>query len=320
MLRYPCILRTALCSLILVLSLAGAQASADDVSPTVKKVEITFDSLGLRMMAAMISGEEDAERTSILISMKGLDEPLLLSEGDLIAGYTLRNADEYKVELVKDDEVQMLAIRNLGVVRADPNIKTYVGGYTGMDPDKSPLYSELPKTEIVSVDLLPTQMASADVPEKYAVPGKKKRVIPVVPVSSVLPPKFRSPMKYTRVSSPYGWRVRPRSSVGTGSKYHPGIDLAAPHGTPVHAAASGKIIASGYSYTRGNYIYIRHNLGYETRYLHLSKRYVKSGDSVTSGDRIALEGSTGISTGPHLHFEIRKNDKTLDPARFVSLK
>lgn len=105
------------------------------------------------------------------------------------------------------------------------------------------------------------------------------------------------------------------------SRNHQGTDIAAPHGTRVKASADGVVTASGYAYHRGRYVTIEHSGGYSTNYFHLYRRYVKRGQRVKAGHTIGLEGSTGNSSGPHLHFEIRKDGKALDPARFIpSLK
>ncbi len=99
---------------------------------------------------------------------------------------------------------------------------------------------------------------------------------------------------------------------------HKGIDIGAPNGTPIYAAADGTVTYASYnSGGYGNLVIISHGNGIETYYGHCSKLYVKKGQSVSAGDNIAAVGSTGRSTGNHLHFEIRQNGSQINPQRYV---
>jgi murein DD-endopeptidase MepM/ murein hydrolase activator NlpD len=100
---------------------------------------------------------------------------------------------------------------------------------------------------------------------------------------------------------------------------HPGFDLAAPVGTPVAAAAGGTVTHAGPAGTYGNLITIRHGDGFETRYAHLSAVDVHVGDPIETGQPIGKVGTTGYSTGPHLHFEVRHDGKPVDPAPYLPL-
>ena len=113
-----------------------------------------------------------------------------------------------------------------------------------------------------------------------------------------------------RWSSPYGWRADPFTGV---QSFHTGTDMACPEGTPILAAMSGKIAEVGNNRTYGNYIIINHNNGYQTVYAHMSKTIAKKGQWVSQGTKIGLVGSTGYSTGPHLHFMVYKNGNRIDP-------
>ena len=117
-----------------------------------------------------------------------------------------------------------------------------------------------------------------------------------------------------RITSTYGKRNRPTKG---GSTFHQGIDIGAPTGTTVIAAAAGEVVISKYSYSGGNYIMIDHGSGIFTIYMHLSKRSCEVGQEVSQGQKIGEVGSTGISTGPHLHFGIRKNGSYVNPITFV---
>jgi murein DD-endopeptidase MepM/ murein hydrolase activator NlpD len=113
------------------------------------------------------------------------------------------------------------------------------------------------------------------------------------------------------ITSPFGWRSNP---FGGAPEFHQGLDIAAPTGTTVTAAAGGTVIMAQWYGGYGNYILIDHGGGYSTGYGHLSAIYVSTGQSVQRGQAIGAVGSTGQSTGPHLHFEVRIAGKPVDPA------
>jgi murein DD-endopeptidase MepM/ murein hydrolase activator NlpD len=113
------------------------------------------------------------------------------------------------------------------------------------------------------------------------------------------------------ITSPFGWRSNP---FGGAPEFHQGLDIAAPTGTTVTAAAGGTVIMAQWYGGYGNYILIDHGGGYSTGYGHLSAIYVSSGQVVQRGQAIGAVGSTGQSTGPHLHFEVRIAGKPVDPA------
>ena len=117
-----------------------------------------------------------------------------------------------------------------------------------------------------------------------------------------------------RITSTFGKRARPTKG---GSTFHQGIDIGAPTGSQVISAAAGEVVISKYSYSAGNYIMIDHGSGIFTIYMHLSKRSAEVGQEVSQGQKIGEVGSTGVSTGPHLHFGIRKNGSYVNPITFV---
>lgn len=119
---------------------------------------------------------------------------------------------------------------------------------------------------------------------------------------------------YTRISSDYGWRIHPTLGV---NKFHNGVDMAAPGGSPILAAYDGTVAAAGYSSTMGNYIYLNHGSGLVTIYMHASALYVSAGQTVSKGDKIAAVGTTGRSTGNHLHFGVRLNGEYVSPWNYL---
>jgi len=125
------------------------------------------------------------------------------------------------------------------------------------------------------------------------------------------------PIKKGSRSSNFGWRIDPFTKVKT---FHEGTDFVAKTGEPILAAAGGFVVFSGSHYQYGNMIDIDHGNGLSTRYAHADKLLVNVGQLVLPGEKIALVGSTGRSTGPHLHYEIRMNNIPRNPNKYLSKK
>lgn len=119
---------------------------------------------------------------------------------------------------------------------------------------------------------------------------------------------------YTRISSYFGWREQPLPGASTN---HKGMDFAAPTGTPIYAAAAGTVTSAGYSGNAGNLIIINHGNGLQTYYMHCHKIYVKAGQKVSKGQNIAIVGTTGNSTGPHLHFQVMSGGTPVNPQNYL---
>ena len=117
-----------------------------------------------------------------------------------------------------------------------------------------------------------------------------------------------------RITSGFGPRTQPVPGASTN---HKGIDIGAAHGSSIVAAAGGRVTTSTYSGSAGNYIVISHGNGLSTVYMHCSALYVSAGDVVSAGQSIAAVGSTGFSTGPHLHFGVIKNGAYVNPRNYV---
>lgn len=118
-----------------------------------------------------------------------------------------------------------------------------------------------------------------------------------------------------RISSPFGWRTSPGGGIG--SIYHEGIDIANDYNTPIHATAAGTVTQAGWVSGYGYLVEIDHGGGIVTRYGHNSSLLVSVGQHVNQGDIISLMGSTGNSTGPHSHYEVRVNGTAVDPMMFL---
>lgn len=118
------------------------------------------------------------------------------------------------------------------------------------------------------------------------------------------------------VTSPFGYRIHP--IYGT-RLFHNGVDIGASEGTSIHSALQGRVTVAQYDSSYGNYIVIDHGNDFCTLYAHCKELKVSEGDVVAKGQTIATVGSTGVSTGPHLHFEIRRGEYRIDPAWLVDL-
>ncbi|MDR2841388.1 MAG: M23 family metallopeptidase [Paludibacter sp.] len=117
----------------------------------------------------------------------------------------------------------------------------------------------------------------------------------------------------TRMASGYGYRMHPVYHI---QKFHEGMDFSSPTGTEIYATGNGVVVLSDWKQGYGNCIEINHGYGYLTRYAHLSKINVRNGQKVKRGDVIGLVGNTGLSVGPHLHYEVHLRDKVMNPMNY----
>ncbi len=170
------------------------------------------------------------------------------------------------------------------------------GQQTAISPQRSAISGQEKKAEI----LTPKPQSLLSNPQ-IPIPAS---VEPNIPVDGV-------------ISSKFGMRKHP---LHGDNRFHHGMDIAAPEGTDVYPYIGGKVIFSGEQAGYGNTIVIDHGNGYVSKYAHNRINLVKTGDLVDENTIIAEVGSTGLSTGPHLHFEVRRDGKYLDPARVLALK
>lgn len=142
-----------------------------------------------------------------------------------------------------------------------------------------------------------------------------KAVPKIVERGTKIPPSYIKPISGGRLSSTFGRRSAPKRGAST---YHKGVDWATPTGTAVVASSGGVVAKAGWGSGYGYVVYINHPDGRQTRYGHLSKVLVSAGQTVSQGQKIALSGNTGISTGPHLHFEILINGAQANPLKYLN--
>jgi len=169
---------------------------------------------------------------------------------------------------------------------------------------------------VLAMAAAPLSMPDPDLPAAaFAVPEAPPMTAvaePAGPVTRLI--AFDTPVRGYAVNSPFGLRRLP----GQAARNHEGVDIAAPQGTGVFVAAEGKVLRTGYDPAGyGRFVEIRHPNGMSTLYGHLSRLDVATGDAVEAGARIGLVGSTGRSTGPHLHFEVRRGERQVNPVKVM---
>ncbi|MDY6436595.1 MAG: M23 family metallopeptidase [Bacteroidales bacterium] len=171
--------------------------------------------------------------------------------------------------------------------------------------------SEIVKETTQKLDMLESQMLvqSQSFDEVYDMAARKSEMLSCIP--AIMPVKD---VDIYRISSHFGHRTDPFYKV---QKMHSGTDFSAPMGTKIYCTGDGvveKVVTGSNGY--GNYVLVNHGYGYKTRYAHIQKALVKTGQKVTRGENIALVGNTGKSTAPHLHYEVIKNGKAINPVDF----
>lgn len=184
------------------------------------------------------------------------------------------------------------------------NLFEKIGDYLFTDDKKQgeQTASDIPQNESSSISETETEGAGGE--DEKALPDS------VTQSAYVLTTRISAPTKGT-VTSQFGWRIHP---ITRNEGFHTGIDIANALGTPITAAFSGSIYECGKSAAYGNYILMRHSDNLYTFYGHCNSLKATKGMNIRSGEVIAYMGSTGYSTGPHLHFEIRIGGKRVDPA------
>ena len=180
---------------------------------------------------------------------------------------------------------------------------------------KPPRQTQAPTTK-PTVPNATTKPAETTKPKETTAPKEttSKETTPKETTSSKV--TWKVPIKYTSFTSPYGWRIHP--VYGT-KKFHYGVDLSAPTGTPIYASRGGTVEIATFSSTAGYYVQINHGDGFRSVYMHMTHYTVSAGQHVGQGEVIGYCGSTGTSTGPHLHFGISKNGSYVNPANYIPI-
>lgn len=191
----------------------------------------------------------------------------------------------------------------------------FYGTYTTPDGKKATEVQPLDFTEQTEIEKLSFEMSEAELSddtkaEPFVIPPPSNCSYENVALSF----KTTVPV-YGKITSPYGYRDHP---FGGDAGFHTGMDIAAAKGSAVKAFAAGKVLQASTNKVYGNYVLLEHSDGIRSFYGHNSKLNVKAGQRIKMGQKIAEVGSTGLSTGPHLHFEVRKGSVRLNPKYYIS--
>ena len=282
--------------------------AANAVSEAKAVLQLEKDELETtRMSLAEAEAELEAKRQEAndllqeLIA-KGADYEKLLEEAegesDLLDQNITDLEREYKAAKESEEEAYWAAYWATYVPPTEPPT----------EPTTKPTTSSSNTQSTESGDSKPE---STDPTEEATEPEETK------PTESTTPPSSEGwivPCSYVYISSPFGEREAPTAGAST---YHQGIALAAPAGTPIRAVRSGTVTAARYGSSGGYQVVINHGDGFSSAYLHMTHYIVGAGQKVTQGQVIGYVGSTGISTGNHLHLEILYNGKRVNPAAYI---
>ena len=262
------------------------------------------------------------------------------TEYEVVKGDTL-SAIEAKVNIPMDDIVAMNNLENINSIREGQKlIITVPEPELSVTRVEEQYYDEIYEAEIeyidnnnwytydtkvrrqphagrrkvvVKVSYVNNKEVSREILKEEIV---QEAVAKVVERGTKIPPTYIKPISGGKKTSSFGYRPRPNVAGATSN--HTGVDWATPTGTPVYASCGGKVSKASWGGSYGYVVFIDHEDGRQTRYAHLSKILVKVGQTVKQGERIALSGSTGASTGPHVHFEMLINGKRVDPEKYIS--
>ena len=279
---------------------------------------LDIENLNKLMSSFALEGSKEYDEAGNLLDMTGLEaesfsEPVKyqhykVRSGDTISGIAIKFGLRNISTLISVNDIgnvrQLAAGQKLRIPSVDGILYTVKSGDS--------LNAIADKYKIKLSDLLDVNDLS-----KETLTAGQQLFIPGVGLDSgtlrnAMGELFTMPISAKfRWSSPYGYRSDPFTGVKT---FHTGTDMACPTGTPILASMSGRIMKVGNMHRiYGNYVIIDHGNGYQTLYAHMSKTLVAKGQWVSQGTRIGLVGSTGYSTGPHLHFTVYKNGKLVDP-------
>ena len=184
--------------------------------------------------------------------------------------------------------------------------KAGFGGINRYKNENSELIEATSKSVDKLIKEIEVQSRSLDEIEKLA--SNKEALLAAIPAIQPIQNK-----DLTRVASGYGMRMHPILKY---RKMHNGMDFTASTGTAIYATGDGVVIKASRATGFGNVVYVNHGFGYQTRYAHMSKFNTKKGRKVKRGDIIGYVGNTGLSSGPHLHYEVHKNGKVINPVNF----
>lgn len=249
---------------------------------------------------------------NLITEVRSLKADLKDRNKQIEAFYT--KIDALQLKLIKLNQLEQEIRSYTGLHNTSQDTGDYgIGGLFPEEPEQKDfteeVYHKFLENMDENVDRLDRKMG--DQSEDFKILWKTLKEIKAI---QQVTPSMR-PLEGGWVSSKFGFRQSPFSDK---HEFHSGLDIAAHKGTPVMATANGTVTFSGYKGTYGKAVYINHGFGIMTRYGHLNRCHVKEGQKVKRGDVIGEVGSTGRSTGPHLHYEVRLNDIPVNAEKYMS--
>ena len=221
--------------------------------------------------------------------------------------------DALQLKLIKLNQLEQEIRSYTGLHTNSSDTGDYgIGGISDIPGDKvctPDFYNKFLQNMDENVELLDRE--ACDQSEEFQILWETLKEIKAI---QQVTPSMR-PLEGGWISSTFGFRQSPFTDK---REFHSGVDIAAHKGTPVRATANGTVSFAGYKGSYGKAVSINHGFGILTRYAHLSSLHVKKGQNVVRGDVIGEVGSTGRSTGPHLHYEVRLNDIPVNPEKYMS--
>jgi murein DD-endopeptidase MepM/ murein hydrolase activator NlpD len=278
-------------------SLAGPQSSISSFAPSSRPMPVP-EMPGLRRETERRTTSANAWEQSALEAPRSLDEHL----GKI----------DRSIGSVSAAQIKALNRIEASVTSAHASLRTVVAD-VGLDPERIVMSSRQPGQ---GGPLVPANLDAKAGPFEASVVRLQPRIAAVERLRTVVAAlPVRRPMgQEAEQTSPFGHRLDPFTR---GLAMHTGLDFRAEHGTPVRTAGAGRVVMAEYNGGYGNMVEIDHGHGLTTRYAHLSQISVADGQQVTAGAILGRVGSTGRSTGPHLHYETRIDGDAVDPQRFI---
>lgn len=301
-------------SLIIVFSIILFSFTLFIFTGSFKKKEVTYIP---EIAEDVVQEKDDSQERTLIERIKNEELPSLyyrayqVQEGEMVGGIAAR-FDVSQDAIISLNKIKNTRTLQIGQLLKIPSIDGIL--YTVKDRDTISGIAEIYK--INEEDIVSANQLKDDFLPKGFVLFLPNAKLDWMTIQEINGDMFVCPIhgKY-RISSRYGWRSDPFTR---NRSFHNGIDMATHRGTPVFSALAGVVVSTGYSPVYGNHVIIRHHSGYKTLYGHLNSIFTSSNRYVTTATQIGTVGSTGRSTGPHLHFTVYKNGATINPSSVLN--